>query len=63
MNDSNKSHHPNAVPATPSEAATHHRVRSSVTEEVHRLATDQADREEMRIVREQLADLTPPQSD
>lgn len=42
------------------EAAARRRTRSSIAEEVDRLAADEADREEMRIIREQLADLAPP---
>lgn len=42
------------------EAAARRRVRSSIAEEVRQLAADDADREEMRIIREQLADLAPP---
>lgn len=42
------------------EAAARRRVRSSIAEEVRQLAADQADRDEMRIIREQLADLAPP---
>jgi metal-responsive CopG/Arc/MetJ family transcriptional regulator len=45
------------------EAATHRRTRSAIREEVLRLATDHADREEMRFIREQLAKLAPPTSD
>ena len=41
------------------EAAAHRRMRSAVRDEVRRLAADKDDREEMRIVREQLADLAP----
>lgn len=41
------------------ESAARRRVRSSITEEVRRLATDDCDREEMRTVREQLAELAP----
>jgi Arc/MetJ-type ribon-helix-helix transcriptional regulator len=41
------------------EAAERRRVRSSLSAEVERLAGDERDREEMRIVREQLADLAP----
>ena len=44
------------------EAATRRRVRSAVRAEVERLASDQSDREEMRIIREQLAELAPPTS-
>lgn len=42
------------------EAAARRRVRSSIVDEVRRLAADEADVEEMRIVREQLAALAPP---
>jgi Arc/MetJ-type ribon-helix-helix transcriptional regulator len=41
------------------EAAARRRARSSIAAEVQRLAADQGDREEMRIVREQLAELAP----
>jgi hypothetical protein len=41
------------------EAAARRRARSVLREEVRRLAADEGDREEMRIVREQLADLAP----
>jgi Arc/MetJ-type ribon-helix-helix transcriptional regulator len=41
------------------EAAGRRRVRSSIRAEVRRLAADDRDREEMRIVREQLAELAP----
>ncbi|HST40475.1 MAG TPA: hypothetical protein VLK58_13255 [Conexibacter sp.] len=42
------------------EAAARRRVRSSIVDEVRQLAADEADVEEMRIIREQLADLAPP---
>ena len=42
------------------EAATRRRVRSAIRDEVGVLAADQHDREEMRLVREQLAELAPP---
>ena len=45
------------------EAAARRRARSAIREEVRRLAADPRDREEMRIVREQLAELAPPTSD
>jgi hypothetical protein len=45
------------------EAATRRRVRSALRDEVARLAGDPADREEMRVIREQLAELAPPMSD
>jgi hypothetical protein len=38
-------------------------VRSAIRDEVRRLAADERDREEMRIIREQLAKLAPPLSD
>jgi hypothetical protein len=33
---------------------------SSIREDVRRLASDSRDREEMRVIREQLAELAPP---
>ena len=45
------------------EAAARRRVRSALRDEVRRLAADEGDREEMRIVREQLAELAPSFSD
>lgn len=41
------------------EAAARRRARSSIREEVERVAGDEQDREEMRIVREQMTDLAP----
>lgn len=41
------------------EAAARRRTRSSIAEEVERLAADEADRTEMQIVREQMAELAP----
>ncbi len=41
------------------ESAARRRARSSIAEEVKRLAADEADRAEMRIVREQMAELAP----
>ena len=41
------------------EAAARRRLRSTVRDEVRRLAADAGDRDEMRIVREQLAELAP----
>jgi Arc/MetJ-type ribon-helix-helix transcriptional regulator len=41
------------------EAAARRRVRSSIAEEVRRLAADSDDRREMQLIREQLADLAP----
>lgn len=45
------------------EAAARRRVRSAIRAEVRRLAADDRDREEMRIIREQLAELAPALSD
>jgi hypothetical protein len=45
------------------EAAVRRRVRSAVRDEVRVLADDEGDREEMQIIREQLADLAPPFTD
>lgn len=41
------------------EAAARRRLRFALREEVQRLAADETDREEMRIIREQLAELAP----
>jgi Arc/MetJ-type ribon-helix-helix transcriptional regulator len=45
------------------EAAARRRARSSLIAEVGRLAADDGDVEEMRIVREQLAELAPDSVD
>jgi hypothetical protein len=45
------------------EAAARRRVRSAIRDEVRRLAADEGDREEMRIIRGQLAELAPLLSD
>jgi antitoxin component of RelBE/YafQ-DinJ toxin-antitoxin module len=42
------------------EAAARRRVKSSIRAEVLRLAADEEDREEMRVIREQMAELAPP---
>jgi hypothetical protein len=42
------------------EAAARRRSRSAISEEVRRIAADPHDREEMRIIREQMAELLPP---
>jgi hypothetical protein len=42
------------------EAAARRRLRSAVRDEVHSLAADPRDREEMQVIREQLANLAPP---
>jgi antitoxin component of RelBE/YafQ-DinJ toxin-antitoxin module len=41
------------------EAASRRRVRSAIREEVLRLARDERDRDEMRVIREQMAELAP----
>lgn len=41
------------------EAAARRRVRSAIREEVERLGASEVDREEMRIVREQMTELAP----
>ena len=41
------------------EAAARRRVRSAIREEVQRVVADEADCEEMRIIREQMAELAP----
>ena len=48
-----------AVRTALQEAAARRRARSSIAEEVERLAADEADRTEMRVVREQMAELAP----
>ena len=45
------------------EAAARRRVRSAIAEEVRLLAADEGDREEMRLIREQLGELAPPLAD
>ena len=45
------------------EAAARRRLRSTIRDEVRRLAADENDREEMRRIREQLAELAPPAAD
>jgi hypothetical protein len=48
-----------AVRAALLESAARRRARSSIAAEVERLAADEADRAEMRIIREQMAELAP----
>ena len=45
------------------EAAARRRVRSAIRDEVRSLVADERDREEMRRIREQLAELAPPVTD
>jgi FKBP-type peptidyl-prolyl cis-trans isomerase (trigger factor) len=48
-----------AVRTALKEAAARRLVRSSLADEVARLSADEADREEMRVIREQMAELAP----
>jgi hypothetical protein len=52
-----------AVRAALLESAARRRARSSIAAEVERLAGDEADRAEMQIVREQMAELAPESVD
>lgn len=45
------------------ESAARRRARSSIAAEVKRLAADEADRNEMRLIREQMAELAPDPAD
>lgn len=45
------------------EAAARRRLRSAVRDEVRVLAADARDRKEMRVIREQLAELAPTATD
>jgi len=49
-----------AVRTALTEAAVRRRSRAAIAEEVRSLAGSPEDREEMRVVREQLAELAPP---
>lgn len=51
-----------AVRAALREAATRRRGRSAICEEVQRVVADEADREELRLVAEQMGELAPPSS-
>ena len=42
------------------EAAARRRARSALREEVESIAADEGDREEMRLIRDLMADLAPP---
>jgi hypothetical protein len=52
-----------AVRTALQEAAARRRVRSALRDEVRRVAADEDDREEMRVIREQLAALAPLRAD
>jgi len=45
------------------ETAARRRIRSAIREEVQRIAADESDRDEMRMIREQMAELAPARSD
>ena len=45
------------------EAAAQRRRRSAIREEVRLVAADESDREEMRLIREQMTELAPTASD
>jgi len=49
-----------AVRTALQEAAARRRTRSALRDEVSRVAADQRDRKEMRIIREQMSELAPP---
>jgi hypothetical protein len=51
-----------AVRAALREAAARRRSRSAIAEEVRRIASDPDDREEMLVIREQMAELAPPRA-
>lgn len=52
-----------AVRAALREAAARRRIRSALRDEVQRISTDKVDREEMRVIREQMAALAPAPPD
>lgn len=52
-----------AVRAALREAAARRLARSAIREEVQRLAADEGDREQMRTIREQMAELAPRTGD
>lgn len=52
-----------AVRTALGEAAARRRTGAALREEVRRLADDATDREEMRVIREQMAELTPVAED
>ena len=49
-----------AVRTALKEAAARRRTRSAIRDEARRLAADSDDREEMRLIREQMDELAPP---
>ena len=63
VRDSGEMSDSEAVRTALREAAARRRSRSAIAEEVARLMADDCDREEMRIIREQMADLAPDLAD
>jgi len=55
--------HSEAVRTALREAAATRRVRSAIRQEVERVVASERDREEMRVVREQMAELAPGVAD
>jgi Arc/MetJ-type ribon-helix-helix transcriptional regulator len=45
------------------EAAARRRMRSAIREEVEAVAADEGDRDEMRMIREEMAELAPASKD
>jgi hypothetical protein len=52
-----------AVRAALQEAAARRRLRSAIAAEVREIAEDDRDREEMRVIREQMSELAPSSTD
>jgi metal-responsive CopG/Arc/MetJ family transcriptional regulator len=63
VRDSGEMSDSEAVRTALREAAARRRARSSIAEEVSRLIADDGDREEMLLVREQMAELAPDLTD
>lgn len=63
VRDSGEMSDSEAVRTALREAAARRRARSSIAEEIAGLMADDGDREEMRIVREQMAELAPDLTD
>lgn len=63
VRDSGEMSDSEAVRTALREAAARRRSRSAIAAEVARLMADDGDREEMRVVREQMADLAPDLAD
>jgi Arc/MetJ-type ribon-helix-helix transcriptional regulator len=59
VRDSGEMSDSEAVRVALREAAARRRARSAIAEEVARLMADDGDRDEMRVIREQMAELAP----